>query len=361
MRMDFEVDEYGPEKVVFVQDTKIGMKGFLIIDNTKRGHGKGGVRMSENLEFSTIKKLSRTMTLKNALADLKFGGAKGGIIYDPKSKNREKIIRAYVRSLRHLIPSEYIFGLDMGLTEKDAALVVDELGSRNCSTGKPKELGGVPYDELGITGFGIVESAEIAANFRGLKFKDVKISIQGFGAVGKAVAKFADEKGAKVVCVSDSRGVIYNENGLDIKKLLAIKQKRKSVITYKYGKRLKSGDEITVNVDIFIPSAKQNTVNLKQARKIKASIIVEGANFPIPADAQKVIRKRKITYVPDIVANAGGSIAAYAEFKRKSIKFAFSQTKNTIRKNTKNVLSIAKRRKKSTRDIAVELAYKKLK
>ena len=155
--IDFKPDDFGPEKVIIVYDPRTKMQGYLVIDNTARGSGKGGVRMQPNLKLEDIIRLGRIMTWKNAAADIPLGGAKGGIVADPKDPNREAIIRAYARAIRPYVPKEYAFGLDMGLTESDAALVVDELGDRKASTGKPACLGGIPYDELMITAYGVVE------------------------------------------------------------------------------------------------------------------------------------------------------------------------------------------------------------
>ena len=144
--IDFRPDEFGPEKLIVLYDPRIKMQGYLVIDNTARGLAKGGVRMAPDLNLRETMRLARTMTWKNAVADLPLGGAKGGIVWDPASQERERIIRAYARALRNLIPDEYVFGLDMGLSENDAALVVDELNNRKAATGKPDFLGGINYD-----------------------------------------------------------------------------------------------------------------------------------------------------------------------------------------------------------------------
>ncbi|OPX39826.1 MAG: glutamate dehydrogenase, partial [Desulfobacteraceae bacterium 4484_190.3] len=161
VNVDFKPDDFGPEKVIIVYDPRTKMQGYLVIDNTARGPGKGGVRMQPNLKLEDIIRLGRIMTWKNAAADIPLGGAKGGIVADPKDPNREAIIRAYARAIRSYIPKGYAFGLDMGLTESDAALVVDELDDRKASTGKPAYLGGIPYDELMITAYGVVESVDV--------------------------------------------------------------------------------------------------------------------------------------------------------------------------------------------------------
>ena len=142
-------DEWGPEKIVVVSDRKTGMRGVLVIDNTARGTGKGGTRMGPNLTVQEVARLARTMTWKWAAVDLFHGGAKAGILGDPGDPNKEAILRAFARALSNEVPAEYVFGLDMGLAEEDAAVFLDELGDRGASTGLPRALGGLPYDQLG--------------------------------------------------------------------------------------------------------------------------------------------------------------------------------------------------------------------
>jgi glutamate dehydrogenase (NAD(P)+) len=193
------IDEWGPEKIVVVSDRKTGMRGVLVLDNTARGTGKGGSRMSPSLTVQEVARLARTMTWKWAAVDLFHGGAKAGILGDPNDPNKEAILRAFARSLSNEVPSEYVFGLDMGLAEEDAAIFLDELGDRGASTGLPRALGGLPYDQLGVTGYGVAEAAEAAAQNRNIALKGSRVSIQGFGAVGQAAAVRLVELGATIV------------------------------------------------------------------------------------------------------------------------------------------------------------------
>ncbi|MFG1954233.1 Glu/Leu/Phe/Val dehydrogenase dimerization domain-containing protein [Micromonospora sp. NPDC048830] len=156
-----EMNEWGPEKVDRVQDQRLGMRGVLVIDNATRGMGMGDTRMSPTLTVTEVARLAGTMTWKWAAVDLLSGGAKAGIRADPAAANKEQILRSFVQRLHNEIPQEYVFGLDMGLTENDAAIVADELG-RAAAVGTPAELGGLPYDELGITGYGVAEAADAA-------------------------------------------------------------------------------------------------------------------------------------------------------------------------------------------------------
>ena len=146
------IDEWGPEKVVCVSDARTGMRGVLVIDNTARGMGKGGTRMSTTVSVGEVARLARNMTWKWAGVDLFYGGAKAGIWADPNAESKEAVLRAFVRALKNEVPEEYVFGLDVGLTEKDAAIMLDEVGGRGGAVGTPHALGGLPYDQLGVTG-----------------------------------------------------------------------------------------------------------------------------------------------------------------------------------------------------------------
>ena len=337
MKLEFEVDEFGPEKVLIVSDSRTGMKGFLVIDNTARGMGKGGCRMASNLELTDVLRLARTMTWKNAMANLPLGGAKGGIAADPKAPNRRDVIRAYARSLRNLIPQEYAIGLDMGLTECDAAFVVEELGDRRAATGKPDCLGGIPYDELMITAYGVVESIEVACDMAGISLEGARVAIQGFGAVGMGVARFGFERGALIVAVSDSRTAIHNPNGLDVEHLLELKKSTGSLEHANCGKVLHVGDELYVDCDVLVPCAGGDVINTINVNSIKSKVVSEGANFAVSKEAQISLLERGIHFVPDFIANSGGIISAYIEMIDGTPTQAFERTKATVRQNSREM------------------------
>ncbi len=217
------MDQWGPEKVVCVSDRRTGMRGVLVIDNTARGMGKGGTRMSPTLSVREVARLARTMTWKWAAVDLFHGGAKAGILGDPGSSHEEAVLRAFARALRNEVPDEYVFGLDMGLSERDAAIFVDELGDRGAAVGLPSELGGLPYDQLGVTGFGVAEAADAAARAIGLPIGGATVAIQGFGAVGQAAARRLVELGAVITAVSTTSGAVLDPGGLDIDRLVDLR------------------------------------------------------------------------------------------------------------------------------------------
>ncbi len=356
INLDFTPDEFGPEKVLVVYDPRTKMQGYLVIDNTARGFGKGGVRMAPNLDIKETLRLARTMTWKNAAADLPFGGAKGGIVWDPASEDRERIIRAYARSLRSLVPDEYVCGLDMGLSESDAALVIDELCNSRTSTGKPSFLGGINYDELGLTGFGVVKAIKVACEFRGIAVEKATLAIQGFGAVGKAVAKFAQEQNMTVVAVSDVKGAVYHPDGLDTHALLMEFDEKGTIANFSNAKKISPGEEITVPCDVLAPCAKEDTITSALAKEVKAKIIAEGANMSIFPDAEAWLNQQGISYLPDFIVNAGGIIGAYIESVNGSPQMAFERISTTIESNVRIILEQSQKLNQTTRQAGMQMA-----
>ncbi|MGW0734883.1 Glu/Leu/Phe/Val family dehydrogenase [Streptomyces sp. NPDC002851] len=346
------VDDWGPEKIVVVSHRRTGMKGVLVIDNTARGVGKGGTRMSPTVTVDEIARLARVMTWKWAGVDLFYGGAKAGIVADPASRDKEAILRAFARALSNEAPREYVMGLDMGLTESDAAIIQDELGDRGAAVGTPEHLGGVAYDELGVTGFGVAEAADAAAGTLGLPLSGARVAIQGFGAVGAAAAARFAELGAAVVAVSTAHGGLHDPSGLDVPALLAAREEHGDAFVdrHPHGTVIAPGLELTVDCDILVPAALQDVIDDETAHRIKAQLVVEGANLPTSPRAQEILAQRGITVVPDFVANAGGVVAAafamdarYSGF-RPETPTIFETISGRLCDNTVTVLEEAKRR-----------------
>jgi glutamate dehydrogenase (NAD(P)+) len=362
------MDEWGPEKMIVVHDTRTGMMGMLVIDNTARGPGKGGCRMDPDMTLLDCFRLARTMTWKWAMADIFLGGAKAGIRNDPKSPFKEEIIRAYVRKIRKFLPDEYVFGNDMGFAEKDGAIALDEAGDMKTAVGTPAELGGLPYDELGITGYGVVEAAECAAPFKGIDLKGATVSIQGFGAVGAFAARFIKEKGAKVVAISSIEGAIYDPQGLDVDRLLALKEKfgDRGVLKYGGGRRIHPGKELELAVDVLIPGATGDVLGEKNMRNVRAKMIVEGANFPSNGAAQKYFFQKGILVVPDFVANAGAVMSTGPAMDNRyscdvlEPRVIFETVKKKMWKNVTMVLEESKKRRRLPREVALAISQERV-
>ena len=353
-------DKFGPEKIIKVYDPKLNFQGILVIDNTARGPGKGGIRFTPDVTEQKVIALARTMTWKNALADLPFGGAKAGIKAEPKREDKELIIRKFARMISEYLGEEYIAGPDMYTGEREMAWIVDEVNNLKAATGKPLELNGLPH-ELGSTGYGVALATQIAVEIYDLP-RDASVAIEGFGNVGTFTAKFLSEKGFRIVAVSDSKGAIYNPDGLDIEKLIKIKKKTGRVIDYPEGKKLEREKLLTLSVDILIPAAKAYTINESNKNEIKAKLIVEGANIPIREDIEVELEQRGIRIVPDLVANAGGVISSWVEYEYGSkIDLMFRTINEKISKNVKLVLEKVKKENISARQAALQIAQERVK
>lgn len=360
------MDEWGPEKVVCVSDRRTGMKGVLVIDNTARGMGKGGTRMSPHVTVAEIARLARVMTWKWAGVDLFFGGAKAGIVFDPSSPDKESALRAFARRLSNEVPREYVLGLDMGLTERDAAVVQDELSDRGAMMGAPAQLGGLPYDELGVTGFGVAEVADEVMELHHDSLGGKRVAIQGFGAVGAAAAKRFTELGAVVVAVSSVHGALVDANGLDVARLLKLRGEFGDLAVREYGDVRELGAELRVPCDVLVPAALQDVIDADLAGELDTTLVVEGANLPTSVAAQEVLAKRGITVVPDFIANAGGVVAAAFAMDARYSPFpvnpatVLDAVSEKLRANAANVIAEARSRGTTTHVAARELAQERV-
>ena len=360
------MDDWGPEKVVCVSDRRSGMRGVLVLDNTARGMGKGGTRMSPTLTVQEVARLARTMTWKWAAVDLFHGGAKAGILGDPHAPNKEQVLRAFARALRNEVPAEYVFGLDMGLTEQDAAVFLDELGDRGAAVGLPRALGGLPYDELGVTGFGVAEAADAAATESGWQLAGSSVAIQGFGAVGEAAARRFVELGATVVAVSTAAGAVYDPDGLDITRLSRLRADVGDGCVREYGDVQPADIALCVPADVLVPAAREDVIDDRIALATTARLVVEGANLPTTGRAREILAGRGIPVVPDFIANAGGVVAAAHSMDMRYSPFTvdpaviFTMISTKLRANASAVLAQAKRTGDTPHAAAHQLAQQRV-
>ena len=352
----FEItDEIGPEKIIHLYEPRTKMKAIVVVDNVAAGPAIGGVRMAPDVTLDEVRRLARAMTYKNVMAGLPHGGGKSGIIADPKTVNKEQVIRTFARCIKNIL--EYIPGPDMGTDEASMAYVYDETSR---AVGLPRELGGIPLDEIGATGYGVAECADVAKDYINLDLNGARFTIEGFGNVGKPAARFLAEKGAVLVGASDSKGTIYNSKGLNVEELIRIKESTGSVINYKDAEVLKTTDLLLINTDIFIPAARPDVITDANADVVDAKMIVEGANIPITESAEKLLHDRGILIVPDFVANAGGVITASVEYHGGTELIALDRTKSMIRKNTKELLDKVYSNKTYPRETAVGIAKQRV-
>jgi glutamate dehydrogenase (NAD(P)+) len=347
------VDDLGPTKVVQVYEPVLGLKAVLVIDNVAAGPSIGGLRMAPDVSTEECFRLARAMTLKNAAAELPHGGGKSVLFGDPKMPRpeKEKLVRAFASSLRDT--HEYIFGPDMGTDEECMAWIKDEIGR---SVGLPREVGGIPLDEIGATGWGVAHAAEIASQYCDLELYGARVVVQGFGAVGKHAARFLADKGAVVVGVSDSRGTVSDPEGLDLGQLFELKAAGKSVSDYDAGIKQNVEAVVDIDCDIWIPAARPDVVRIDNVSRLRTRLIVQGANIPITADAEQTLAGQGVVNVPDFIANAGGVICAAMEYQGAGEAAVFPVIEEKIRRNTRLVLEASASRNVPPRQAALDLA-----
>ena len=364
-------DEFGPEKIFEVWDPKTGMHGFLVIDNTGLGVGKGGIRMTSTVSIEEVSRLARAMTWKNALAGLPFGGAKAGIIADDRKISKEQkkaIVQSFSKAIKTICPKLYVAGPDMNTSEEEMQWFSEANGSWKSCTGKPANMCidhpsgkkcGIPH-EYGSTGFGVFVSTQVAAKYLKLDLKQATVAIEGFGNVGWFAAKYFSELGAKVVAVSDSKGVIFDSSGLNFQKLDKTKKEKGTVTLYGEGQVLPPKEILSVDADILITAAIPDLVQKEDVGKMKFKLIVQGSNIPMSAETEEDFHKKGVLVIPDFVANVGGVISSYAEYKGKNPDQMFKLVEKKIRVNTSKVLKRAKSAGTKPRDAAMELAKERV-
>ena len=346
-------DEIGPAKVIHVREPAIGLDGVLVVDNVARGPAIGGLRMAPDVTIEECMRLARAMTLKNSCAGLAHGGAKSVLTGDPRMPRaqKERLIRAFAWMLRN--ETDYIFGPDMGTDETCMAWVKDEIGR---AVGLPVEFGGIPLDELGATGWGLAQCAEVAAPACGLKLEGARVAVQGFGAVGRHAARFLAERGARLVAASDTRGTVANPAGINVLRLAAVKARTGSLLDFTEGERLPQDAILDVDCDIWIPAARPDVVREANAGRLRARLVLQGANIPFTSGAERMLAERGVLVIPDFVANAGGVISAAMEYRGATRSAAFDAIAEKIRANTAAMIESAAAKRILPREAAAALA-----
>jgi len=293
------------------------------------------------------------MTLKNAAAGLPHGGGKAVLYGDPKmpKSDKQRLIRVFASALRNT--DEYIFGPDMGTDEECMAWVHDEIGR---AIGLPRELGGIPLDEIGATGFGMSHVTDVALEYCDFELEGARIAVQGFGAVGMHAARFLTDKGAVLIAAADSRGTIHNPSGLDVSKLIELKSSGGSLADYADARTLASDAIIDIECEIWIPAARPDIIREDNVSRLRAKLIIQGANIPITHAAEKILADRGVLSIPDFIANAGGVICAAVEYQGASEAVALATIEQKLRRNTQLVLERAKKQGLLPRQAAVDFA-----
>ena len=318
------------------------LKGYRCQHNNNLGPYKGGIRFSTNVNLDEVKALSIWMSIKCAIVGTPFGGAKGGICFDPKQYSEEEveeITRTYTRNIAPII-GEYkdIPAPDVNTNGKIMNYIVDEFAKYNGKkelgvvTGKPVENGG-SLGRLEATGYGIYLNTLFAFNDLGINEKTV--AIEGFGNVGSHTALYLYQNGFKVCAISNVNGCIYKKDGLNIANLFTFTRNNSNIMEYKEDgiEYLDRSEICAVDVKAFLPCALENSVTKENANKIKAKLVVEGANGPLSIDADNICKEKGITVIPDVLANAGGVLVSYFEWYQnvKNLKWTFDSVQEKQR------------------------------
>ncbi|XP_009766751.1 glutamate dehydrogenase A-like isoform X1 [Nicotiana tabacum] len=315
--------------------TLVSYIGFRVQHDNARGPMKGGIRYHHEVELDEVNALAQLMTWKTAVANIPYGGAKGGIGCTPKDlslSELERLTRVFTQKIHDLIGiNTDVPAPDMGTNAQTMAWILDEYSkfhghSPAIVTGKPIDLGGSLGREA-ATGRGAVYATEALLAEYGMNIKDLTFAIQGFGNVGAWAGKIIHERGGKVIAVSDITGAIKNPNGLDIPALLSHREKTGKLTDFAGGDVMNSDELLTHECDVLIPCALGGVLNRENADHVKAKFIIEAANHPTDPDADEILSKKGVVILPDIYANAGGVTVSYFEWVQNIQGFMWDEEK----------------------------------
>lgn len=310
-------------------------EGIRVLHSNILGPGKGGIRFDPDVNMNEVQALAAWMTWKCAVVDIPYGGAKGGIACNPREMSAgelERLMRTYTVAMLDVFgPDKDIPAPDMGTGPREMAWLMDEYSKAKgmtvpaVVTGKPLVLGG-SLGRTEATGRGVMVCA--LAGMEKLRINPFKstCSVQGFGNVGSHAARLLHERGIKVVAISDMSGGYYNANGIDIEAAMRyVEHHNRSLEGYPDADKITNEELLTLEVDILVPAAKEDVITMENANHIKAKMIVEGANGPTAAAADKIINEKGILAVPDILANAGGVTVSYFEWVQNRLGYKWTQ------------------------------------
>ena len=315
-------------------------EGYRVQHNLSRGPGKGGIRFHPEVTLSEVMALSAWMTIKNAVVNVPYGGAKGGIRVDPKKlsiEELERLTRRYASEINIMVgPDKDIPAPDINTNEQIMAWFMDTYSvnqgktTTGVVTGKPVSLGG-SLGRHDATGRGVFVCTVEAAKQIGLSIAGARVSVQGFGNVGEAAARLFADAGAKVIAIQDETGSIHNPHGLDVRKIRDHRKETGSLTGAPDSEAISSEDFWHCEVDILVAAAMENQITEQNAPLIRARIIAEGANGPTTPAADLILQARNILVIPDVLANAGGVTVSYFEWVQDISAFFWSEEEIDIR------------------------------
>ncbi len=351
-------------------------EGYRIIHSKLLGPSKGGIRYSPQVDRNDVKALAAWMTFKCAIADIPFGGAKGGITCDPAIMSigeRERLTRAYAAAMAD------VFGVDKDIPAPDLATgpmemawILDTLSKikgdylPGVITGKPLNLGG-SLGRVEATGRGVMMATIEAMKKLNMDPSKATAAVQGFGNVGSITAKHFQKQGLKVVAISDAFFAFYNENGIDINAAIQFRDTNKGRLNgFTGGTKITNEELLTLNVDVLAPCALENQITEKNAHQIRAKLIAEGANGPTHANADNILNEKGIVVIPDVLANGGGVTVSYFEWVQNRTGYYWteedvnSKAEISMKNAFENVWQVSKKHNVSLRIAAYVVALNKL-
>jgi glutamate dehydrogenase (NAD(P)+) len=328
--------------VVMDDGTVQAFEGYRVTHNIARGPSKGGIRYHPDVSLSEVKSLAMWMTWKCALMNIPFGGAKGGVICNPKMLSRmelQKLTRRYTTEIINEIgPEKDIPAPDVGTDPSVMAWIFDTYSMNKghsvlgVVTGKPLNVGG-SLGRLEATARGAVYCIREAIRKQELSIDGLRVAVQGFGNVGSYLAKFMHDQGAKVIAVSDSTSGIHNPDGIDIDLAIAHKQETGALAGLRGTEAVSNEELLLLDCDVLAPCALEQVITSENAEKVKARIICEGANGPVTPTADEILDERGILVLPDILANAGGVVVSYFEWVQGLQEFFWKEDEVNARLN----------------------------
>lgn len=314
-------------------ETKV-FEGYRVQHNIARGPAKGGIRYHPNVTLDEVKALASWMTWKCATVGIPYGGGKGGVVCDPKSMSRnelERLTRRYAFEIAPIIgPDRDIPAPDVYTDSQTMAWIMDTISmvhghtELGVVTGKPLSLGG-SQGRHEATARGALYALREACSVKGIKLKDSRVAVQGFGNAGSIITRLVAEDGARVVAACDSKSGVYNESGLDVQAALKHKEETGALHGLKGVKEIEPNDVLEVDCDILCPSALENSITAANVGNVKAKIIAELANGPTTPASDRVLEDQGVMLIPDILANAGGVTVSYYEWVQDQYSFFWSE------------------------------------
>ena len=310
-------------------------EGIRVIHSNILGPAKGGIRFAPDVHLDEVRALAAWMTWKCAVVDIPYGGAKGGVRCNPREMSKgeiERLVRAYTMAMIDVFgPDKDIPAPDMGTGPREMAWLMDEFSKAHgmtipaVVTGKPLVLGG-SLGRTEATGRGVMVSALTAMQKLKINPFQATCAVQGFGNVGSWAARLLEERGLKIVAISDHTGAFYNEKGINIVEAIAYRDSNNGTLEgFAGGERLENAaDLLTLQVDVLVPAAVEDVITTANADQIKAKLIVEGANGPTSAKADAILNEKGIMAVPDILANAGGVTVSYFEWVQNRLGYKWT-------------------------------------